>query len=362
MSKKMVIKGVGEMFANKFVNGVPTARLMSVGKLQDIKFDYIVNIDDIFGGDGYFPFDTLVRDKAIEISATDAQFDLSFFELMMGSVVQHGITDDAFEVYERHGVGGSGIATEKTVITITQGATTAEDLVVTLNSTPVTIALSGAESESEVATAIASAVNMQSTHSAVAVGPTVIITAAIAGVQVDTTVNVGTTGVTALVDVATQGANASGTVGFILDYSPSASDPQVVVTLTDSNTILTTITSGSPTATQAKYDAGTHSISLHTSHAGKNAIVSYKRSYLSDKVDLLADDVPYPLYIVHKGVFVQADGSKAGIITELFKVRAQGTFSINFARASAATSQMSLKLIDPERADKKVASIRKIVL
>ena len=86
MAKKMIIKGVGSMMAKRLASdgGI---EVLTLGTLQDLKITMNTEIDDIFGGDGLFAIDTLVKSKSIEISATDAKFDLAAVTLMMGSTV-----------------------------------------------------------------------------------------------------------------------------------------------------------------------------------------------------------------------------------------------------------------------------------
>lgn len=50
-----------------------------------------MELEDIFGGDGLFAIDVLVKSKSIEVSATDAKFDLDAIQLMMGSTVQEQV-------------------------------------------------------------------------------------------------------------------------------------------------------------------------------------------------------------------------------------------------------------------------------
>lgn len=92
MSKKMIIKGVGRFMARKVVNGIVTNEVLDCGTLQNLKIDLNVELEDIFGGDGMFAIDQLLKNKAIHVTATDAKFDLNMLPLMMGGSVKENET------------------------------------------------------------------------------------------------------------------------------------------------------------------------------------------------------------------------------------------------------------------------------
>lgn len=75
--------------------------------------------------------------------------------------------------------------------------------------------------------------------------------------------------------------------------------------------------------------------------------------------DLLADDVPFPVHVIHHGSFSQKDGTKQSVETELYACKARGTFSIDAQRATASSSAIELQVIDPERPDGKLGSIKR---
>lgn len=75
--------------------------------------------------------------------------------------------------------------------------------------------------------------------------------------------------------------------------------------------------------------------------------------------DILADEVPFPVHVIHHGSFQQKDGTKQDIETELYACQARGTFSIDAQRATASSSAIELQILDPERPDGKIGSVKR---
>ncbi len=88
------------------------------------------------------------------------------------------------------------------------------------------------------------------------------------------------------------------------------------------------------------------------------AAYQYKVDNMS-VADILADEVPFPVHVIHHGSFQQKDGTKQDIETELYACQARGTFSIDAQRATASTSAIELQILDPERPDGKIGSIKR---
>ena len=57
--------------------------------------------------------------------------------------------------------------------------------------------------------------------------------------------------------------------------------------------------------------------------------------------------------------FQQKDGTKQDIETELYACQARGTFSIDAQRATASTSAIELQILDPERPDGRIGSVKR---
>lgn len=261
MAKKMIIKGVGTFMAKRAKKDGTGIEVVTLGSLQDLKIDLNVEIEDIFGGDGLFAIDTLVKSKSIEITATDAKFDLDALQLMMGSTVQEQVDDYVWVLGEQQtAVAGSIPASDPAEITPTY-------------------------------------------------------TASIFG------------------------------------------DGNFSVRLKDSNTLLTKVDKAPTTVNEFQVSAG--KILVHVDLVNNDFVINYVREQVVDMVDILVDEVPFPVHIIHHGSFQQKDGSFGGLETELYSCIAKGTFSIDAQRASASSSSVALQIIDPERTDGKLGSIKR---
>ncbi|OKP93665.1 hypothetical protein [Paenibacillus sp. P32E] len=273
MAKKMIIKGVGQFLAKKYAADGKGVEVVSLGTLQNLKIDLNVELEDVFGSDGLFAIDNLVKSKSIEITATDAKFDLAQLSLMMGSTVKEDVNGSLWVLNEQHEL-----------------------------------------------------IKGELDHSS-ASGPDV-----------------------ALAEV-TFGSTLYG-------------DGNFTVKLKDANSLLEKVAYSSTVAPTDKQfmvtsDAGKTYVILNISHTNKDVVLSYQRTEIIDVVDILVDEVPFPVHIIHHGSFLQKDGTFQGIETELYQCRAKGTFSIDAARATASTSQITLQVLDPERADRKLGSIKR---
>ncbi|GAB1531926.1 MULTISPECIES: hypothetical protein [unclassified Brevibacillus] len=278
MSKKMIIKGVGQFLAKRASKDGNGVEVITLGNMQDLKIDMNVEMEDIFGGDGLFAIDTLVKSKSIEITATDAKFDLAALELMMGSKLQEQKSDYVYVLGE-------------------QKAVTAGSL--------------------------------------------------------DRTASTGGAGVCE-VDFGGTLFNGGG----------------FAVRLKNSNRLLKQVnlsTSAAPKADEFMVDTfkdGSEDkarLIFSPALLNEDVVFNYQRIETVDVVDILMDEVPFPVHVVHHGSFLQKDGTYAGIETELFSCMAKGSFSIDAARSTASTSAISLSVIDPERADGKLGSVKRFV-
>jgi hypothetical protein len=276
VAKKMIIKGVGSFMAKRYAADGKGVEVITLGSLQDLKIDLSVELDDIFGGDGLFAIDQLVKSKAIEISATDAKFDLDALQLMMGSTVQNQVADQSIWVLGEQGAlvadtipgGGTPVNVAKTDVDF--GGTLFGDGNFQLRLKDNNLLLKK--------------------------------------------------------------------VAYSATVTPAADEFAVEVI------------AGSPT---------TAKIVLHEDNVGKDVVYNYQRKEVVDVVDILANEVPFPVHVVHHGSFVQKDGSYAGIETELYQCIAHGNFNIDAARSTASTSAVSLRVLDPERTDGKIGSIKR---
>lgn len=264
MAKKMIIKGVGTFMAKRASKDGKGLEVLTLGTLQDLKIDLNVELEDIFGGDGMFAIDTLVKNKSIEITATDAKFDLDALQLMMGSRIQEAVQDYVWVLGEQ---GTVGSATSGTFIPEFGGATTT-----------------------------------------------------IFG------------------------------------------DGNFAVRLKDDNKLLKKVpftATPAPAPDEFMFDKSTGELIFDPSLDGQDIVMNYQREETVDVVDILTDEVPFPVHVIHHGSFLQKDGTYQGLETELYSARAKGTFSVDAQRASASASAIQLQVLDPERADGKLGSIKR---
>ncbi|MDC0761177.1 hypothetical protein POF51_10760 [Brevibacillus sp. AG] len=278
MSKKMIIKGVGQFLAKRASKDGNGVEVITLGNMQDLKIDMNVEMEDIFGGDGLFAIDTLVKSKSIEITATDAKFDLAALELMMGSKLQEQKSDYVYVLGEQKAIKAGSL---------------------------------------------------------------------------DRSASTGDAGVCE-VDFGGTLFNGGG----------------FAVRLKNSNRLLKQVslsTSAAPKADEFMVDTfkdGSEDkarLIFSPALLNEDVVFNYQRIETVDVVDILMDEVPFPVHVVHHGSFLQKDGTYAGIETELFSCMAKGSFSIDAARSTASTSAISLSVIDPERADGKLGSVKRFV-
>ncbi|GBF32189.1 hypothetical protein DCCM_0380 [Desulfocucumis palustris] len=107
MAKKLIIKGVGTMMA-KWKDAGGEEQVLTLGTLQNLKIDMNSEAEDIFGGDGTFPIDSLVKSKSIEITGTDAKFDLAAVSVMLGDSLEENVASYVWELNEIHEADASG--------------------------------------------------------------------------------------------------------------------------------------------------------------------------------------------------------------------------------------------------------------
>ncbi|MEC0276807.1 hypothetical protein [Peribacillus frigoritolerans] len=264
MAKKMIIKGVGTFMAKRAKKDGKGLEVVTLGTLQDLKIDLNVELEDIFGGDGLFAIDTLVKSKSIEITATDAKFDLAALELMMGSRVVEQQANYVWVLNE-----------QGTAVTGTAGAE---------------------------------------------------------------------------YEPVFGGAAASNTI---------FGDGNFSVRLKDDNSLFTKVTGTPAKDNEFKYDSATGKLVFSAAISGQDIAINYQREETVDLVDILSEEVPVPVHIIHHGSFLQKDGTYGGIETELYQARAKGTFSIDAQRAAASASAIQLQVLDPERPDGKLGSIKR---
>lgn len=272
--RKMVIKGVGAFLAKRYNRDLNGEEVITLGRLQDLNITLNTELEDIFGGDALFAFDTLVTEKSIEITATDAEFDLDTVRLMLGDSGDV-LDDDKF----------------------------------------INILNERARSKA--------------------------------------------------------GMNGTATVGVMAPrYSDSLfkgeKDCQVSLRRNDSNLLLKQvdfIEDAVPDENEFMVDFDNKQVIVSEDKIGMSFVMNYRKA--EDSVDvysILVDEVPFNVHVIHTGVFLQKDNTRAGVETELYQCRASGQFTIGAERNTASTSTITLRVLDPERDDGRLGTIKRFKL
>lgn len=272
--RKMVIKGVGAFLAKRYNRDLNGEEVITLGRLQDLNITLNTELEDIFGGDALFAFDTLVTEKSIEITATDAEFDLDTVRLMLGD--SGDVSDD-----------------DKFINILNERAR------------------------------------------------------------------------------SKAGMNGTATVGVMVPrYSDSLfkgeKDCQVSLRRNDSNLLLKQvdfIEDVVPDENEFMVDFDNKQVIVSEDKIGMSFVMNYRKA--EDSVDvysILVDEVPFNVHVIHTGVFLQKDNTRAGVETELYQCRASGQFTIGAERNTASTSTITLRVLDPERDDGRLGTIKRFKL
>lgn len=272
--RKMVIKGVGAFLAKRYNRDLNGEEVITLGRLQDLNITLNTELEDIFGGDALFAFDTLVTEKSIEITATDAEFDLDTVRLMLGD--SGDVSDD-----------------DKFINILNERAR------------------------------------------------------------------------------SKAGMNGTATVGVMVPrYSDSLfkgeKDCQVSLRRNDSNLLLKQvdfIEDAVPDENEFMVDFDNKQVIVSEDKIGMSFVMNYRKA--EDSVDvysILVDEVPFNVHVIHTGVFLQKDNTRAGVETELYQCRASGQFTIGAERNTASTSTITLRVLDPERDDGRLGTIKRFKL
>lgn len=272
--RKMVIKGVGAFLAKRYNRDLNGEEVITLGRLQDLNITLNTELEDIFGGDALFAFDTLVTEKSIEITATDAEFDLDTVRLMLGD--SGDVSDD-----------------DKFINILNERAR------------------------------------------------------------------------------SKAGMNGTATVGVMVPrYSDSLfkgeKDCQVSLRRNDSNLLLKQvdfIEDVVPDENEFMVDFDNKQVIVSEDKIGMSFVMNYRKA--EDNVDvysILVDEVPFNVHVIHTGVFLQKDNTRAGVETELYQCRASGQFTIGAERNTASTSTITLRVLDPERDDGRLGTIKRFKL
>jgi hypothetical protein len=332
-NKKMLIKGAG-----KFMARIPNCdELITIGTLNNMRLDIQLDMQDIEGGDTSVPLDTLLRKKTIDITAEAAHFDLNMVRLVLGSKLREGVSGATYKmVTETVHLDSSGNGT------LTNSA----------KPTPSHSAYLGTITGTNIT-------------SDVTISGTSVTAPAHADETIVVVYPVALTGVTQHEDgyvwvleekhvVKQNGSDFE--IDLVFGQSLAA-DPAISIRTLKGNKLLKKVT-GTPG--DDEYVVGANgNIKFGSNLKDVDVYVNYKRNEVVDILDITTKDMPLTVHVVHDGQFEQKDGTIQGYQTELYACRVKSNFTLDAQRQQASTHSVTLTVIDPERADNRLGSIKR---
>ncbi|MGG3797721.1 hypothetical protein ABET39_01150 [Metabacillus fastidiosus] len=312
-----------------------------------MRLDIQLEMVDIEGGDTSVPIDTLLRKKVIDITAEDAKFDLNLVRLVLGAKLREGVSGLPYDMVNEsvNVVNNAGTFTVTVSNPILVGGS-APKVQVYVPSTGVFVPDANI-------TVSGSTITMST---GVAAGDTVIVYYPVASSAIDPDGFVWVLeekhdikgGLLTLKNPLFGGALGSAT----------SKTEHVSVRLTKENKLLKKVT-GTPAEDEYVIDPATGEITFNSHLEGDQVYVNYKRPEVVDVMAIGAKDFPLTVSVVHDGQFDQKDGSIQGYQTELYACRVKSNFTLDAARQTAATHSVTLTVIDPERSDERLGSIKR---
>lgn len=343
-NKKMIIKGAG-----KFMARIPGCdELITLGHMTNMRLDIQLDMVDIEGGDTSAPIDTLLRKKVIDITAEDAKFDLNMVRLVLGSKLREGVSGLSYSMKNESVIAVDNGGTIEVTVSQTIGTGAGLPLVQVYNQTTGTFI-----PENQI-TATGTTVKISSGASD---DDLLVVYYPVATSQIDPDgfvwvleekhdIRAG--------QITLRNPLFGGSAG-----GTTSKTEHVSVRLTHENKLLRKTTNPSPGEEEYYIDESTGEITFNSYLEGEQVYVNYKRPEVVDVLDIGAKDFPLTVHVVHDGQFEQKDGSIQGYQTELYTCRVKSNFTLDAARQTAATHSVTLTVIDPERADGRLGSIKR---
>ncbi|MBD8498893.1 hypothetical protein [Paenibacillus arenosi] len=335
-NKKMIIKGAG-----KFMAKIPNCDdLITIGTLNNMRLDVQLDMQDIEGGDSSVALDSLLRKKTIDITAEDAKFDLNLVRLMLGAKLREGVSGAAYKMIEES-------------VVVPGVAPFQHKLAHTPLTTPAPKAFEGVVGGRDLSTEV------------VVTGDNAAFDAALAGRTVVIVYAIGAAGVSQDEDgfvwvLEEKHAVQQNGTDFEVDLvfgSSMHKDPQISVRTIKGNKLLKRIATGTPNEEQYIVVGG--KLKFNSALKDVSVYVNYKRNEVVDILDITTKDMPLTVHVVHDGQFEQKDGSIQGYQVELYQCRVKSNFTLDAQRQTASTHSVTLTVIDPERIDNRLGSIKR---
>ncbi len=346
-NKKMFIKGAG-----KFMAKIPGCdELLTIGHMNNMRLDIQLDMVDIEGGDSSVALDTLLRKKVIDITAEAAHFDLNMVRLVLGSKLKEGATGATYEM-----------ATE-IVSVVDNSGTLQYTLTKDAMSTPAAQAFKGSLNGPAI-TIIQDVSNRKlfTVSSGALAGDQLVVVyaTAVASNRVDTD------GYVWVLDEKHSIKNGKITLGFgktLFDEGGiNGKKKHISVRMLKENKLLKQIASGSPTEYEYVVDAVTGDVTFNSAMEDVDIYTNYKRHEVVDVLVIATKDFPLTVSVVHDGQFEQKDGAIQGFQIELYACRVKSNFTLDAARQQSSTHSVTLTVIDPERVDGKLGTLKRYEL
>ena len=339
-NKKMIIKGAG-----KFMAKIPGCdELITLGTMNNMRLDIQLDMLDIEGGDSSVPLDTLLRKKVIDITAEDAKFDLNMLRLVLGAKLREGVSGDTYTMVSE---------TLTAVDNLGNVEATVNQDIHTGGGVPAPIVTKGGV-EVVVGDYSVAARVFTFTGTVVATDDIVISYPIVATADADGYVwvleekhRVDATAFT--IDLA---------FGSKLFNDEGSKTDHISIREIKDNKLMKQVASN-PAEGEYSVDENTGKITFNSSKAKVDVYVNYKRIEVVDVLDISTKDFPLTVAVVHDGMFEQKDGSIQGFQTELYTCRVKSNFTMDAARQQASTHSVTLTVIDPERIDNKLGTIKR---
>ncbi|MCY8119610.1 hypothetical protein MOC55_11800 [Bacillus spizizenii] len=343
-NKKMIIKGAG-----KFMAKIPGCDdLITLGHMTNMRLDIQLDMVDVEGGDTSAPIDTLLRKKVIDITAEDAKFDMNMVRLVLGAKLREGVSGLPYEL-KNEAVTATDDGAGKITVTVSNP-------ILTSSGAPKVQAFN------QTAGSFVSESDIKSSGSTVTLS-----SGAVAGDEVVVYYPVSASSIDpdGFVWVLEEKHDVKGgkvqlkhpLFGGALG-SASSKTEHVSIRLTKENKLLKKVT-GNPGEGEYVIDPSTGEVTFNDYLDGEQVYVNYKRPEVVDVMAIGAKDFPLTVSVVHDGQFEQKDGSIQGYQTELYACRVKSNFTLDAARQTAATHSVTLTVIDPERSDERLGSMKR---
>jgi hypothetical protein len=322
--------------------------LLTIGHMNNMRLDIQLDMVDIEGGDSSVALDTLLRKKMIDITAEAAHFDLNMVRLVLGSKLKEGVTGATYEMVTET-VSVEEIS-GKLQLTLTKDAMTS----------PVAQAFKGSLGGAAV-TIVQDASNRKLftvSSGAVAADQVVVVYAAAV-----TSNRIDPDGYVWVLDEKHSVKNGKITLGFgrtLFDEGGvNGKKKHISVRMMKENKLLKQIATGTPTEYEYVVDAVTGDVTFNSAMEDVDIYTNYKRHEVVDVLVIATKDFPLTVSVVHDGQFEQKDGAIQGFQIELYSCRVKSNFTLDATRQQSSTHSVTLTVIDPERVDGKLGTIKR---